>query len=231
MSVPPGFAPPPQSPYQKEPRRKKQRVFTLPRLIILGVVLAILGGAVVGFSALFGKQVSDLNSMLNGRAATMRTFDEQGFLIDQIKGKSFDVRRDETFDSAGEDGSSNADSKVLMISLGSDVITHVGSTMVLADDGVVQVSGAPTRVALENTQSGTPWLNYMHNSFGNLWQGKAKTIMVRSQSGMPIAVYAGNHVETFATDIPQSTWLRVDDQNLLIYRADLTIIPTNLLSS
>ena len=64
----------------------------------------------------------------------------------------------------------------------------------------------------------------------NLWAGKAKTIMVRSQDGTPVAVYVGNEVEILATDVPKSTWFRVDGKYLFVYRADYTVYDNELLA-
>ena len=53
--------------------------------------------------------------------------------------------------------------------------------------------------------------------------------MIRSQDGTPIAVFAGDNVEVFATDVPKSTWFRVDGKLLLVYRCDYTTYDTALL--
>lgn len=74
-----------------------------------------------------------------------------------------------------------------------------------------------------------PWLNDIRERFQNLWKGKAKTIMIRSQNGTPLAVYAGDAVEIFATDMPKTTVFRVDGQYLLVYRADYTAYDSDLL--
>lgn len=195
---------------------------------LIALALVIIGLLASGCS-MFGKGVDDLTSSLAGRAAVMTTFDENGNQIDEVKGKSFDIRRDETFDSKNPDGSTNEDSQVLSISVGGHLIHHVGSTLILADEGLNKVSDAPTQVDLQNSEDGTPWLNRLYRSFGNNWQGASRTIVIRSQNGFPIAVYAGNAVETFTADIPKTTWFRVDGKNLLVYRADYTVYDTALL--
>jgi len=185
---------------------------------------------VLSSCALFGAAVDDLNSYLSGRSATITTYNQAGAQIDVIKGKSIDIRRDETFDSTNSDGSSNSDSSVLKISVGDGIIRHVGSTLVLAEDGLVKVSDAATTLDLENTEPGRPWLNYLYEQNRNVWEGKAKTIMIRSQDGTPVSVYAGNKVEVFNPDIPKTTWFRIDGKTLLVYRADYSVIDTALLT-
>jgi ATPase len=117
-----------------------------------------------------------------------------------------------------------------LISLGDNHITHVGSTLIFAQDGIVDVANSlPNEVRFSNTEPGSPWLNDIKYRYGNLWQGKARTIMVRSQNGTPLAVFAGDHVESFSTDVPKSTAFRIDGRYLLIYRADYTVYDTALL--
>lgn len=193
------------------------------------VGILVIFGLTASGCALFGKATDDFLSAFQGRAATMSTYDEDGNVIDRVKGSSFDLRRDDTFDSKNSDGTSNEDSQVLRISVGDHMINHVGSTLLLADDGIIRVSDAPSRVDLENSDSGSPWMNRLYQSFTNNFQGTARSVMVRSQSGVPIAVFAGNHVEYFATEVPKTTWLRIDGKNLIIYRADYTIYDNGLL--
>ena len=100
----------------------------------------------------------------------------------------------------------------------------------LAEDGLVKVSDAATTLDLENTEPGRPWLNYLYEQNRNVWEGKAKTIMIRSQDGTPVSVYAGNKVEVFNPDIPKTTWFRIDGKTLLVYRADYSVIDTALLT-
>jgi hypothetical protein len=108
---------------------------------------------------------------------------------------------------------------------------HVGSTLLMIEDGVINVSDQlPATVTIENNQRAIPFLNNIRQQFQNLWQGRARTVIVRSQNGSPIAIFAGNQVEYFATDVPKSTLLRIDGKYLLIYRSDYTIYDNALLN-
>jgi len=194
---------------------------------VLATVLTvfILAGC-AGLSA-FGEEI---NRAFNGVSATMTTYNEDGELIDKVHGTSFRITRDTRFDTSNSDGTSKNDSSVLMISLGDNHISHVGSTLVLAQDGLTAVADAETNVEFSNNEPGTPWLNNLFEYHRNLWQGKGKTILIRSQNGTPIAVYAGSEVEILATDVPKSTWFRVDGKYLFVYRADYTVYDNDLLS-
>lgn len=194
--------------------------------VIAACVAMVVLASCAGLSA-FGEQ---FNRAMQGVSATMTTYNENGELIDEVVGSSFHVSRDTRFDTSNSDGTSKNDSSVLKISLGSDHISHVGSTLILAQDGLTTVAGANSTVEFTNTEPGTPWLNNLFEYNRNLWAGKGKTILIRSQNGTPIAAYAGNEVEILSTDVPKSTWFRVDGMYLFVYRADYTVYDNNLLS-
>ena len=69
----------------------------------------------------------------------------------------------------------------------------------------------------------------MVNELKNYTTGKDKIILVRSQSGQPLATFAGDDVSYYATDIENSTALLIDGEFLFIYRCDYTIYDTELL--
>ena len=197
---------------------------------LLSVVLAVLMTILLSSCAAISMSSEEFSRAIRGVSGTVSTYNESSRLIDRVSGTSFRFSRDQTFDSKSRDGESNKDSSVLLISLGDNHISHVGSTLIFAQNGIVDISDSlPNEVRFSNTEPGTPWLNDIRYRYGNLWQGKARTIMVRSQDGTPLAVFAGDHVETFSTDIPKSTAFRIDGRYLLIYRADYTVYDTELL--
>lgn len=195
------------------------------RLVALVLSLALASGC-----ALFEQFGEKITQAFSGVEATMTTYSAEGQRIDRVQGESFRISRDDRFDTSDSEGNSNNDSSVLLISLGDNHISHVGSTMILADSDLTEITDeAPETVDFTNADRGTPWLNDLRHRFGNLWQGKSKTIIIRSQLGHPVAVYAGDRVELFATDIPKATWFQVDGKQLLVYRADYTVYDNALL--
>jgi hypothetical protein len=195
------------------------------------VALLAIGALITGLLAACGAQVDEFDQAFNGYAATMRTFDDSGNLIDRVKGESFRVARDTEFDTLNSDGTSKNDSSVLLISLGDSHIHHVGATMILAQDGLTDISASLPSTAMDftNTQPGTPWLNDLRYRFKNAWGGSSKTIVIRSQNGRPIAVYGGNDVQILSTDVPKSTWFRIDGKTLFFYRGGYTVYDNKLL--
>lgn len=201
------------------------------RLIVL-VAFAI--AAVLGLTSCSATAMSfeDLARDWKGIPATMTTYDQAGEAIDSVKGESFQFSLDERFKeiSVGSDGKIiSAPGSVLMLSVGNSHISHVGSSLLLAENGVTAVAGADTKVDIKNTEAGTPWLNNFLEYNQNLWKGKGKTLMIRSQDGRPIAVYAASQVEIQGTAVPKSTMFRLDGKRLLAYRVDYTIYDNDLL--
>ena len=90
--------------------------------------------------ALLENEGDKIERSFDGVPATMRTYDEEGNMIDEVEGDSFRITRDAKFDSTDAEGNSNGDSSVLKISLGDSHISHVGSSLILAEDGIVDVS-------------------------------------------------------------------------------------------
>lgn len=195
------------------------------------VIVVLLSAVLLSSCSLFDKNISDFASLMEGRSATIMTFDVYAHMLDRIHGTSIDIQRDSTFDSVNPDGTANADSSVIDISVGSHNMTHVGATLLMVQDGVIDITGQlPATVNIVNNDSGVPLLNYIRQKWGNLWRGTARTILVRSQNGSPIKIFGGNEVEYYATSIPKSTLLRIDGKYVLIYRADYTIYDNSLLS-
>lgn len=166
----------------------------------------------------------------SGITASVKSFDQNGNPIDSVHGKSIGIDRDTRFDTTDEKGQSNADSKVLLISVGGSTMSHVGSSLLIIQDGLTDIK-AELHITFDNNSNGRPWLNRLHEQGSALWGGKSKTILVRSQNGTPIAVFAGKNVITRATTMPTSTWFEVDGRYLFVYRCDYTVYDTVLLNN
>lgn len=212
-------------------RLTKDTKFMKKKFAVLAMIVVAM--FTLSSCALISKWGEDFARDWKGVSATMTTYDEDGQSIIKAHGGSLQIKRDEDFDtvSSGSDGtsSSNKDSQVLKITIGGETMHHVGSTLVLAEDGLEDLSPLfDSRFEIENKDRGVPVFNYILEKHRNMWQGKSKAVMIYSQSGKPIAVYAGKHVEQFATDVPKSTQFRIDGKLLLVYRADMSTVPTAL---
>ncbi|GGE28621.1 DUF5052 family protein [Streptococcus himalayensis] len=165
-----------------------------------------------------------------GLEMTVRTYDENSQLIDQMSGKSLSMSRNEEFDSVDSEGNSKGDSSVLKITLGKYEIDHVGSSLIAVEDGLEDLFLKYQKNATaDDQQAAVPILNRMVSKFKNDFTGKAKVILIRSQNGTPLATYAGNKVSLYASDAPKTSELLIDGKRLIIYRCDYTIYDRELL--
>lgn len=171
----------------------------------------------------------ELESKLSGLSVTIRTFDEESQVIDQIHGRSVMVERDTTFDTQTSEGT-NKDSSVIKVTIGKNEMKHVGSSLILAEDGLHDLFDEYAKtVDINNLERGIPLVNSIVNSFKNITSGKEKTILIRSQNGKPLATYIGDNVSAFSIDIPKTTAFLVDGNVLIVYRCDYTVYDTELL--
>ncbi|MGF3141460.1 DUF5052 family protein [Facklamia sp. P13064] len=203
---------------------KNKHTFKLSILLIM--VLALTGCQAIS------EFVSGFKQDFIGLTMTVQTYDEQAQIIDSMTGKSVSIERDEEFDSQTAEGSTKADSQVLDIQIGGHTMTHVGSSLIAAEKGLNDLTmEVDNRIELYDTRSNLPFISRLQDNLGQTFFGKKKTIMVRSQNGTPLAVYSGNKVSYFKTDVPKSTGLIIDGKYLFIYRCDYTIYDNELLEN
>lgn len=168
-----------------------------------------------------------------GLSGTLRTFDENSQVIDKISGKSISIESDDRFDITDENGDVSKESSVLDITIGGSQVIHVGSTLIFAENGLTDyMEKYSDKVDISTENRSLPFVNRFFNQIKNDISGESKLILVRSQTGTPLATYFGKRVSTSAPDgIPNTTYLLVDGKRLIIYRADFTIYDTDLLDS
>lgn len=119
-----------------------------------------------------------------GLEMTVRTFDENSQLIDEMAGKSLSISRNAEFDSVDREGNSKADSSVLKVTLGKYEIDHVGSSLIAAEEGLEDLYAKyQTTVNIANYDRAIPLVNRMVSSLQNDFTGKAKVVLIRSQMG------------------------------------------------
>ncbi|MHA7078248.1 DUF5052 family protein [Lactobacillus delbrueckii] len=189
------------------------------RLLAACLALALL--PLLSSCSMISDYTLDLKSKLVGIPFTVSTYDYDGQKIDQIKGKSVHI---ETYKPMSKKNSSGDEqSKVIDVEFGGQQMIHVGSSLI-ANEGLRNYEDTfSKKVTITDKQRSIPVLSIMYNNFRNDWLSKGKVIMIRSQAGKPIAVYAGNKVRVSATDMPSTTQINVDGHRLFIYRCDHSI--------
>ncbi|EPM8096670.1 DUF5052 family protein, partial [Enterococcus faecalis] len=135
--------------------------------------------------------VKGFEQSFSGLEMTINTYDEESQVIDKIIGKSIKIERDSKFDTSSETNNSS----VIQVTIGDKELHHVGSSMIVAENGLNNVfEQYATKVDIQNMQHGVPIINSLVNDFKNSFTGKEKLILIRSQNGTPLATYAGSNV-------------------------------------
>lgn len=166
-----------------------------------------------------------------GRELTIQTYDENSQLIDRVQGKSVSIEADEDFSLKDVDGNTVEKSSVLNITVGGKQMLHVGSSLIAYEDGLEDLFDLYSKqVDLSNFDRSVPFINRMVNDLANYTTGKDKVVLIRSQSGQPLATFAGEDVSYYATEMDKSTGLLIDGHYLFIYRCDYTIYDLSLLA-
>lgn len=165
-----------------------------------------------------------LRSKVGGLPLTVSTYDANGQKIDQIKAKSVNIHTDKKLSQKDESGKEN--SSVIDVDYGNQRMTHVGSTLI-AYEGLKNYEDAYNKrhINVNEQNKSVPLLNSMYQDFKNDWDGSEKVVMIRSQLGMPIAVFTGKHVSIHKSDMKNSTQFVIDGHRLFVYRADYTVYP------
>lgn len=203
---------------------------TLSKLLLTGIVTTSLTITAIQpiHASIFGwlgNTELTIRSKTTGLPLTISTYDFDGQKIDQVKTKSANIHTDNTMSKTDSNG--NEKSSVLDIDYGNNRMIHVGSTMI-AYEGLKNYQDKFNQHTNINDQNrSVPILNSMYQDFKNQWNSQARVIMIRSQSGKPIATFVGNHVSIHNTDMKNTTKFVIDGHRLIAYRCDYTIYPMN----
>jgi len=196
--------------------------------IILAVTLSL--AMCLSGCNLFASDITQLRSATEGLDMIVSSYDQDGNKIDQIRGVSIDISPDSKFAITDSNGNTVEKSAVLNLTIGGHEMVHVGSTLIAYDSTLEDLIDVFAQtVDIENFDRSTPFVNRLVHSLENLTMGKSMMILIRSQSGAPIATFAGNSVSYFSTGIGKSTSLLIDGKPLFIYRSDYTIYELALL--
>lgn len=176
-------------------------------------------------------KIGSMKEQFVGRELTVQSYDESSQMIDRVAGESVSIEADDKFSLKDVNGDTVEKSAVLNITVGGKQMLHVGSSLIAYEEGLENIFEEYVQtVDLNNFNKSVPFVNRMVNDLQNLTTGKAKIVLIRSQSGQPLATFAGNDVSYFATEIDKSTGIMIDGKYLFVYRCDYTIYDLALLN-
>lgn len=208
---------------------KSEKVVSSLVLILLSIVIF---SCFVLFSGCTSMEYffSGVKEKLEGVPYVIQSYDDNSEVIDRIEGNSVSISLDTDFDITDSKGGTAKKSSVLDITIGGKQMLHVGSSLIAVDKSLHNIlDDVDTKVDINNSASSVPFINNIVNSYANMTTGRSKVILIRSQTGKPLATYFGSKVGYFATGIPKSTGLIVDGKRMFIYSCDYSIYDLDLL--
>lgn len=151
-----------------------------------------------------------------GLERTFRVYDDQGNETMTVTGDNTDMQASEV-------------SNALMIEVDGSRWQHVGSTMIAYETGLENVVEDYNDALKLSGNGGTiTSIDKALNQFISNTTGLERIIIVKTQTGVPIAVFEGDNVLVEDSALPQTTKILIDDQRLHVYRADLEVIEKSL---
>lgn len=204
--------------------KRNKRWYTL---VSMTLALAIL----IGFSGCyrFRSDLLDLKASVRGLPLIIQTYDDDANIIDHIEANSVQISSEDKFSIEGEEGEIISKSPVINLVIGGDSMIHVGSSLI-AYDSVLSNDLEEYRknVDINDRDGSIPFLNRMYNQFKSDWVGQKMIVLIRSQTGKPLATFVGDKVRLEDTEVDKSTSITIDGKRLFIYRCDYTIYELSL---
>ena len=209
--------------------------------IAIGVVAALVLAVGIGlwFTASVpgcSSQMSDLRGDLVGNSFVITTYDNYGQQTMKTSGKRINLKGNKVktsgYTETGVAFESYELSSVITITIDGREMETCGDTCIFAEKGLEPDFDFTSPEFIES-HGGSPLaitsLSYTLNQYRNYF-GKARVVVIKSQTGQPIAAYSGNNVYwEVKTDLPKTTRLMIDNKALYIHRANFQIIDTKLL--
>lgn len=209
--------------------------------IAIGVVAALVLAVGIGlwFTASVpgcSSQMSDLRGDLVGNSFVITTYDNYGQQTMKTSGKRVNLKGNKVktsgYTETGVAFESYELSSVITVTIDGRELETCGDTCIFAEKGLEPDFDFTTPEFIES-HGGSPLnitsLSYTLNQYRNYF-GKARVVVIKSQTGQPIAAYSGNNVYwEVKTDLPKTTRLMIDNKALYIHRANFQIIDTKLL--
>lgn len=179
-------------------------------LMILVLILVLTG--CTGIKS----QFKDLSAEWVGLERTFRVYDDDGNETMVVTGSNTDMQPSEV-------------SNVLLIEVDGSRWQHVGSTMIAHETGLKNiVEEYSDALNLSGDGSGITSIDKALNQFLSTTTGLERIIIIKTQTGIPIAVYEGDNVLIEESALPQTTKILIDGKRLHVYRADLEVIEKSL---
>lgn len=193
------------------------------KIVAMVLLCAVLVGCLTGCASL-GSMFQTLKGELVGNSYQIWEYDNFGNRILTLKGDKIALSGD--YDSeTGELVSSYID-----ITVDGKSWEHVGGTLVFAQEGADMITDFQIPSDIESTSgsSGLIGIDRVINSYENSF-GKARVVVVYSQTGAPICMFQGNDCYTEVPEnLPKTTKIYIDGSLVYVHRANIDIFDAEL---
>ena len=189
---------------------------------LLPLIALVLAVALTGCAAIQG-YFNKLTGSRFGKGYTITQYDDYGNLVFTVHGDK--VTMDCETDEDGEVTS------YIDITIDGDSWKHVGSTLVFAQKGVDLITDFQLPADMDSTghSTGLMAVDRKINHYANLI-GKDLVVLVSSQNGTPICLFQGDDCSIeIPSDLPKTTLVHIDGKMVYVHRANVDIIPAELL--
>lgn len=197
-----------------------------------------------------GTHVAATNSTDPVKISFMAEFyDNHGSQWLAVEGTSFNIEpnkvKEYAYDSSGSWISSWTTSSVMSITVDNKHIESCGSTVLFYDTRLEKLNlELPEEITLSQGDKASIYspydgYNYFEDSWGLsywFWTEKqsntipaARIVIIQSQEGDPICMFAGNEVTwSVSRNLPKTTELMIDGKVVYIHRANFSIVDTSI---
>lgn len=183
------------------------------------LVLALIALLTTSFAtgcATLRSQFKDMGAEILGLERTFKVYDDYGTETMTVTGTRTDMQPSEV-------------ENVLLIEVDGSRWQHVGSTLIAYENDLKNhIDGYRDALNLSGKGGTITAIDKALNQFFSNAIGLSRIIIVKTQAGVPIAVFEGDNVLVEASTLPQTTKILIDNKRLHIYRADLEIIESSL---
>ena len=193
------------------------------KIVAMVLLCAVVVGCLTGCASL-GSMFQTLKGELVGNSYQIWEYDNFGNRILTLSGDKIALSGD--YDSeTGELVSSYID-----ITVDGKEWNHVGGTLVFAQEGADMITDfqVPDNIESTSGSTGLIGIDRVINSYKNEF-GKARVVVVYSQTGAPICMFQGNDCYTEVPEnLPKTTKIYIDGSLVYVHRANIDIFDAAL---
>lgn len=185
--------------------------------------------------------IDGIRRALGVTPGTFYNYGADGQVVFEAHCKSMDFEPDTAYDVTHQDNGKtvvDVPSSVIKVTCGDSQFSTVGFTSVYMSDGAKPMLFANSQqfatMKIQNNDRAVPLINFMWRSVKNNFVGTARVVQVCDQNNNPVLAFAGDEVNSFATDVAKSTMFQIKDDKLgkgyvWISRGSYTAVDTALM--